>query len=206
VVNRSPTPATVTLSYRSVTDSMTATYGTTLAAGGTVVWRDVLVAVLGLAAAANNKGTLHVAADVPLVVASRTYNQVAAGTYGQFVPALTVTGLLTQGVTGFLPLLSQGQAYRTNAGIANLSAAGTCSVRFRLFGPNGSQLGNPVTLSAAAGRFVQQDVIFTAAAAGTHDNAYATVEVTTPGCSAWAYASVIDNATGDPTTVPVQIP
>jgi hypothetical protein len=206
VVNRSSSSATVTLSYRSVTDSTTATYGTALAAGGTVAWRDVLVAVLGLAANATNKGTLHVAADVPLVVASRTYNQVATGTYGQFVPALTVTGLLTQGVTGFLPLLSQGQAYRTNAGIANLSASGTCAVRIRLFGPNGSQLGNPVMLSAAAGRFVQQDVIFTAAAAGTHDNAYATVEVTTPGCSAWAYASVIDNATGDPTTVPVQIP
>ncbi len=205
-VNRSSTSTTVTLSYRSVTDSMTATYGTTLAAGGTVVWRDVLVAVLGLAAGATNKGTLHVSADVPLVVASRTYNQVAAGTYGQFVPALTVTGVLTAGVTGVLPLLSQGSAYRTNAGIANLSTSGTCSVRFRLFGPTGLQLGNPVTLSALAGRFFQQDVIFNAAAAGSHDDAYATVEVLTPGCTAWAYASVIDNATGDPTTVPVQIP
>jgi hypothetical protein len=58
----------------------------------------------------------------------------------------------------------------------------------------------------AAGRFFQQDLVFNAAAAGSHDNAYATVEVLTTGCAAWAYASVIDNATGDPTTVPVQIP
>ena len=36
--------------------------------------------------------------------------------------------------------------------------------------------------------------------------AFATVEVTTPGGLAWAYASVIDNRTGDPTIVPLTIP
>jgi DNA-binding PadR family transcriptional regulator len=34
---------------------------------------------------------------------------------------------------------------------------------------------------------------------------YATVEVLTEGGSVWGYASVIDNATGDPTTVPMAI-
>jgi hypothetical protein len=32
------------------------------------------------------------------------------------------------------------------------------------------------------------------------------VEVLTAGGRVWAYASVIDNATGDPTTVAVQAP
>ena len=205
-VNLGSTAATVTLSYRSVTDAMTASYVETLVSGGTAVWRDVLVAVLGLASDRTNKGTLHVSADAPLTVASRTYNQTPDGTYGQFVPALTATGTLSQGQRGILPLLSQGTAYRTNAGIANLSASGGCSVRFRLFGPAGLQLGNPVTVSAAAGLWFQQDSIFAKAAAGNQDIAYATVEVTTPGCVAWAYASVIDQATGDPTMVPVQLP
>jgi hypothetical protein len=198
--------AAVTLSYHSVTNSMTGTYVAPVAKGGTIVWRDVLVAVLGLAASGSNKGTLLVSADAPLTVASRTYNQTPSGTYGQFVPALTATGMLTQGQTGILPHLSQGAAYRSNAGIANLSASGSCAVRFRLYGPAGLQLGNPVTMTAAAGRWFQQDLIFGAAAAGNQDIAYATVEVTTPGCSAWAYASVIDQVTGDPTTVPVQLP
>lgn len=206
VVNRGSSAAAVTLSYQSVTDAMTATYVETLAPGGTTVWRDALVAVLGLASDRTNKGTLHVSAAVPLTVASRSYNQTPVGTYGQFVPALTATGMLTQGQTGILPLLSQGAAYRTNAGIANLSASGSCSIRFRLFGPAGLQLGNPVTLIAAAGLWFQQDSIFAKAVAGNQDIAYATVEVTTPDCAAWAYASVIDQATGDPTMVPVQLP
>lgn len=205
-VNRASASVSVTLTYRSVTDSMTASFVETIPPGGTVLWRDVLTAVLGLLPSRSNKGTLQVSANEALVVASRTYNQVPSGTYGQFVPALTTSGTLTYGVVGYLPLLSQGQAYRSNAGIANLSASGSCSVRFRLFGPAGLQLGNAVTLSAGAGRWFQQDLIFAAAAAGTHDIAYATVEVTTPGCRAWAYASVIDNATGDPTTIPVQLP
>lgn len=206
VVNRGASSANVALRYYSVTNAMTSTYVAPVAKGGTLVWRDVLVAVLGLAASGSNKGTLHVSADVPLTVASRTYNQTPGGTFGQFVPALTATGMLTQGQSGILPHLSQGTAFRTNAGIANLSASGSCVVRFRLYGPAGVQLGNPVTLTATAGRWLQQDSIFNAAAAGNQDIAYATVEVTTPGCSAWAYASVIDQATGDPTTVPVQLP
>lgn len=36
--------------------------------------------------------------------------------------------------------------------------------------------------------------------------AYATVDVLTEGGRAWAYASVIDNTTGDPTTVEMVIP
>ncbi|MEW6338199.1 MAG: choice-of-anchor Q domain-containing protein [Acidobacteriota bacterium] len=206
VVNRGAGAASVTLGYRSVTDAMTGSYTTTVASGGTAVWRDVLVAVLGLAADRTNKGTLHVSADQPLAVVSRTYNQTPSGTYGQFMPGLTAGNALTHGVVGVLPMLAQGQAYRTNAGIANLSAGGDCSVRFRVVGPTGAQLGNAVTLTAGAGRWVQQDSLLTAASAGSQDVASATAEVTTPGCTAWAYASVIDNATGDPVTVPVQVP
>ncbi len=206
VVNRGAGAASVSLGYRSVTDAMTGSYTTTVAGGGTAVWRDVLVAVLGLAADRTNKGTLHVSADQPLAVVSRTYNQTPSGTYGQFMPGLTASDSLTQGVIGVLPMLAQGQAYRTNAGIANLSASGDCSVRFRVVGPTGAQLGNAVTLTAGAGRWVQRDYLLTAASAGSQDVASATVEVTTPGCTAWAYASVIDNATGDPVTVPVQVP
>lgn len=206
VVNPGAGTASVTLGYRSVTDSMTGSYTTTLAGGGTAVWRDVLVAVLGLAADRTNKGALHVSADQPLAVVSRTYNQTPSGTYGQFMPGLTASDALTQGVIGVLPMLAQGQAYRTNAGIAILSASGDCSVRFRVVGPAGAQLGNDVTLTAGAGRWVQRDYLLTAASAGNQDVAFATVEVTTPGCAAWAYASVIDNATGDPITVPLQVP
>ena len=48
--------------------------------------------------------------------------------------------------------------------------------------------------------------IFTSSGAGAQDVAYATVEVQTAGAAVWAYASLVDEATGDPTTLPVLAP
>jgi len=204
VVNRSASKANMTLSYASVTDTMTGSYATTVAAGATVMWRDVLVAVLGLAPSGTNKGTLQVISDVPLTVASRTYNETPEGTFGQYIPALAASSTVAAGKTGVLPHLTQSAAYRTHVGFANLSSSGSCTGRFRLFGPTGAALGSPVEVTAAAGRSIQRDYVFAAAGAGTADVAYATVEVVTGTCEAWAYASVVDAATGDPTTIPVQ--
>ncbi len=204
VVNRSTSTANVTLSYASVTDTMTGSYATTVAAGATVMWRDVLVAVLGLAPSGTNKGTLRVVSNVPLTVASRTYNETPQGTFGQYIPALEAGSTVSNGKTGILPHLTQSAAYRTHVGFANLSSSGSCTGRFRLFGPTGAVLGSPVEVTAAAGLSIQRDYVFTAAGAGAAEVAYATVDVVTGTCEAWAYASVVDAATGDPTTIPVQ--
>jgi hypothetical protein len=59
-------------------------------------------------------------------------------------------------------------------------------------------------LDVPAGQWLQRDDVFAAAGVSGADIAYATVEVQTAGGRAWAYASVVDNTTGDPTTVPVK--
>jgi hypothetical protein len=41
--------------------------------------------------------------------------------------------------------------------------------------------------------------------AGSQDHAYAKTETLTNNCTVWVYASVVDNATGDPTMIPVVI-
>ncbi len=56
-----------------------------------------------------------------------------------------------------------------------------------------------------AGRYLQSDDVFRLSGAGNQDVAYATVEVQTQGCKIWAYASVVDAITGDPTTIPVLV-
>jgi hypothetical protein len=83
-VNRSSTSTTVTLSYRSVTDSMTATYGTTLAAGGPV-WRES--SSMSSASPDRDHHNAHVSADVPSWW-RRGPTTRSRPTYGQFVPAL----------------------------------------------------------------------------------------------------------------------
>ncbi|HPW56476.1 MAG: hypothetical protein KA072_12905 [Thermoanaerobaculaceae bacterium] len=67
----------------------------------------------------------------------------------------------------------------------------------------GVQVGSTKQLTADAGRWVQQYDIFANVGAGNQPVAYATVEVQNTGDLIWAYASVIDVATGDPTTIPL---
>jgi hypothetical protein len=53
---------------------------------------------------------------------------------------------------------------------------------------------------------VQENDIFLKSGAGEQTVAYATVDVETPGGSLFAFASVIDNATNDPTLIPLVVP
>ncbi|HPC84271.1 MAG TPA: PKD domain-containing protein [Thermoanaerobaculaceae bacterium] len=183
--------------------------------GGTqsVEWKDILISKLGFAQASSVKGTLLVTSNQPLAVSSRTYNQESATrTYGQSYPALVVAypggkdvEAVANGRVGFIPLLRKNAAFRTNIGIVNLGTS-PCTVRIQLVAPDGSFIGSPRTLTASGRRWVQEDDIFTKAGAGNRDAAYARVEAGTTTCQAWAYASVIDNNTGDPTTIPVVLP
>jgi|GEM_PF-1425180 len=204
-VNRSGGSASLTLLFTNYDGTQTLTRTATLANGATVEWRDILVSLFGVSASASTKGTLKVTASAPITLASRTYNQASSGTYGQYYPAITDAAALTTGQLGVIPQLKKNAAFRTNVGVLNPGAA-TVSVAVKLFNAAGAQVGSTKTFSVPAGRWTQQDDIFANAGAGNQDIAYATVEVQTPGARAWAYASVVDANTGDPTTMPVQPP
>jgi PKD repeat protein len=195
--------AHLTLTYYS--DSQTLGTGFDLAPNATVEWRDILVSRFGMGAGVSSSGVLHVSSDVPLVITSRTYNQTATGTFGQYYPACKIGDALSYGQTGTLAQLKKNGSFRTNVGILNLGAS-SCSVAIKLFKGDGVQVGTSKTLTAAGGRWVQQYDIFANVGAGSNDIAYATVTVQTPGGKVWAYASVVDIATGDPTTIPVLQP
>jgi hypothetical protein len=102
---------------------------------------------------------------------------------------------------GVLPLLSRTGARYSNVGAVNLGDA-ACEVTVRLKAADGSALGGPLLFELAPGEWRQAfDVL---AGLGTHQAASAVVEVLTPECRAWAYASLIDRESRDPTTIPVQ--
>ena len=203
VVNRTGGVAALTLRYEGDGGPLERT--ASVGAGGTVRWQDVLVSLFSVATTAKVKGTLEVRSTVPVVVTSRTYNQTVGGTYGQYYPALEAGEAIVAGQVGVLAQLEGTTAFRTNVGIVNLGAAAV-TVAVRLFEAGGAQVGSVKRITAGAGLWVQQDDIFAACAAGSRPLAYATVEVETAGGAVWAYASVIDQATGDPTTIPVLLP
>lgn len=213
VVNTASQTATLHLTFFDYTTGVATPAIHILGSTQSIEWRDILTSKLGFAQAGSVKGTLLVTSDQPLAVSSRTYNlETATRTYGQSFPAFVVAypggrdvEAVTNGHVGFIPLVKKNAAFRTNIGFVNVGPA-PCAVSIQLVAPNGTFLGSVRTLTADARRWKQEDDIFAKSGAGNQDAAYARVEVSTLGCQAWAYASVIDQATGDPTTIPVILP
>jgi len=169
--------------------------------GAAAEWRDVLVSLFGVPTSAETSGVVEVESTAPVAVAARSYAVTDQGTLGQFLPGLTEEDGLQPGEVGVLPSLSRTDQRYSNVGAVNLSDA-ACEVAVRLKAADGNALGGPLLFELAPGEWQQAfDVL---AGLGNQDTASAVVEVLTPECSAWAYASLIDRDSRDPTTIPVQ--
>ncbi len=202
VVNPNDAAANLTLAYFS--ESAPVLRAAVLPGHGTVEWTDVLVSLFGFPQDASTSGVVQVISDVSVASIGRSYNLAASGTFGGAYPALAIGDGVASGKVGILPQLKRTASFRSNVGFANAGTF-TTTVRLRLFGQGGVKLGEK-SLDVAAGRWTQLDDVFGTLGAGDADLAYATVEVLTEGAAVWAYAAVIDNATGDPTIVPAIVP
>jgi PKD repeat protein len=204
VVNRSGASANLTLLFVPYAAGSTVTRNHILANGATVEWADVLVSLFGFADSANTKGTVKITSDRTIDALSRTYNQAASGTFGQYYPALVVSQGISSSQAAVLPLLKKNAAFRANVGFQNLGPD-SCSGEVKLFNAAGVQVGSTRTLTAAGDKYIQEDDVFAKAGAGTQDVAYARVQPTTAGCKAWFFGSVVDAVTNDPTTIGQQL-
>jgi len=199
VVN--PTGSTVTLELRYRGDQHEIERAESIEPGSAVEWRDVLVSLFALPASVETSGVVEMGSSAPVAVAARSYAITDRGTLGQYLPGLTDDDGLRPGEIGVLPSLSRTAERYSNVGAVNLSDA-ACEVAVRLKAADGNALGDPLLFELAPGEWQQAfDVL---AGLGNHDTASAVVEVLTPECNAWAYASLIDRDSRDPTTIPVQ--
>jgi len=200
VTNRSGGRADLTLVYRYGSGTSTRSYG--LQNGGIVEWLDVVSSLFGVSS--TSAGSVEVQSTRPVIVTARTYNEGAAGTFGQFLPGVDDNSVISYGRMGILPQIKKTWAFRTNIGFVNPGGS-SATVRTKLYSSSGSQLGNTVTTTIPAGQWKQENDVFQRAGVSSCNLGYASVEVTTNGATVWAYASVVDNGTGDPTTIPVSI-
>jgi hypothetical protein len=170
--------------------------------------QSILVDVVGRLAA-DGQGALAVSTDQPLVVTSRTYNQVPStascypnGTQGQNYQTLTAGDELPAGQSAWLPHLTENSAYRTNIGLVNTHGA-EAVVTVELYDGAGTKLAD-YTVSLAPGQWAQETQPFrNKAGQRAMDRGYAKVTVTS-GSGVVAFASVVDNITNDPTTITMQ--
>lgn len=163
---------------------------------------DVLFAEFGVEGAA----ALRLEATPGTVLAtSRTYNAVEIGTYGQFVPVVGLAQALSSGEQGRLlqlshdPSLSRG--FRTNLGLVN-ATAGEVTVSLRFYRADGIFVGeHQQTLKAY--EFTQLDKVLEKVTDQALDDFYVTLTCSPEGARVFAYASVVDNGTGDAYLVPL---
>lgn len=201
VTNASPATATLTMTYNAGAASVIRTFR--MERFSSHEWEDVAVDLFGRTQPSS--GSIEIISWEPILVTARTYNISEAGTFGQFMPGLDDSFSLSEGETGFLPQIRRSPAFRTNIGFQNRTALPT-TVEVRLFAADGTELGNLVEITVPPVGWVQVNDVFTAAGAGACDLGCAVLTVTTQGGQVWAYASVVDNRTGDPTTIPLMVP
>ncbi len=157
---------------------------------------------------ANGSGALEVFSTQPIIVTSRTYNLLGpsdpcfpSGTFGQFLAGQAPTEGLAAGQTGLLPQLQENAAYRTNLALTNTGGANVTATVVLLDGA-GDEISR-FEVQLAPGEWKQENrVFFRRGGRSDLASASARVEVTAGG-GVLAYASVVDNTTSDPTTMPL---
>jgi hypothetical protein len=139
-----------------------------------------------------------------LVVASRTYNQGAAGTYGQSVPFESRGRLFGPDRPARLIQLERsddpGTGFRTNIGVVSLAEVRT-DVALDLFTAAGAALGS-MLLRLEPYEYRQITDVFAWVGASTVEDGFAVLRGTSNNALFACYASVVDNVTGDPVYIP----
>lgn len=195
-----PGSADAAVTLRFVGDGLDVSSDISLAAGSTRLWSDIVPGVFGINGDAT--GAVVIESDVPLVVSTRTFNQVAGGTYGQYFPAIGSERAFGPGDVGVVPHLQRNADTRSNLGLLDLGGEGA-HVRITVVDADGVAVGRVLTPTVPAGGWIQLDDVLGRAEVGDSDLAWARIEVQTG--TVWAYASVVARVTGDPITVPVTV-
>ncbi len=143
---------------------------------------------------ANAAAALRVGATGPLEVSSRTYNDAAEGTYGQYIPGFSEGEALGPGDEARLIQLSSNVSFRTNIGLASATDT-TATVQVALYAADGTPLAQrPVDLKPRS--YLQLNNVF--GGMGDVDDGFAIIRSDTADAAYLTYASVVDNRSGDP--------
>ena len=158
----------------------------------------------GLLGRSTGVGGLEITSPEPrLVVTSRTYNQSTSGTYGQGIPGFPLASALTAEASGEIAGLVETDAYRTNLGFLNASPS-TVSVRADFRDDAGALLGTKSWTLAPYSQ-TQSNQVLKGVSTSPVPGARATISLQGGG-AVFAYASVVDNRTGDPVFLPAVVP
>jgi len=146
-------------------------------------------------------GGVRMRSNRPFLATSRTYNigDGSSGTFGQYIPGLDPADALAQGILLQVVNDPAPSGFRSNIGFQNPTAS-TVTVEVNVYdAATGNLLGTTSrTLPPLA--YSQINNVFNAIGLASTVVANATVEFTA-SAAVFAYASVVDNTSGDPVFV-----
>ena len=187
---------------RALTGTSTLTRSLGLAANASEITRDLLN---WISAGFSGSASIQVCSSQPLLVMSRTYSIDSAGkTVGQGYDGLVAADTIAAGQSALLPMLtqngvaSQTGTYRTNIGVINTGTVAAV-VQVTAYDATGAQVWTDARSYNAGDRYQYQEP-YKAAGRTNIEKGYARVTVIS-GSGVFAYASVIDNGSNDPTTI-----
>jgi hypothetical protein len=157
---------------------------------------------------ATGSGAIEVRSTGEIRVTSRTFNAVSdgavctpGGTFGQFYPAYRSEDALQTGESAWLPHLVENSRFRTNLAITNTGSS-TATVLVELFDGAGTRITG-FQLSVGASLYRQEAQVFKNRG-GRQNVDRGTARITVlSGSGVIASASLVDNITNDPTTIPM---
>jgi len=148
-------------------------------------------------------GPLQIFSSEALTTTSRTFNQSAEGTFGQSFDGVTATGGLESGESVVLMQLREDDAARTNIGIHNQWRR-FARVEVELYDGNGALVHADTWIIHPLHTMQINRPFQTFGGRVDIESGYAVITVLS-GQDIYVYGSVIDNATGDPTAIPMKI-
>lgn len=161
--------------------------------------QQVFADVVALLADGDIKGSLELEVSGEAMVTSRTYNVAPSGTFGQSIDGMPSDAMFEVDDVVFLQQLREDEEFRTNIGVLNAGDT-TAMVTVELYDRHGASVGT-FDLAVPAGRTIQENRPFRDRFGRTDVLAGSARIIVVSGSAVYPYASVVDDGTGDPTTI-----
>jgi hypothetical protein len=194
-------PATLTF-YTEANPASFTTKQVVLDPGEIEVQNDVVQNLFGQPNGAGGSIVITTAQNAPLTVTARTYNKTTTGTYGQYIPGVTVAESVGAGDRALHILqVEHSPRLRTNIGLDETSG-NPARVEVSLIQPD-SIVTPVIAFDLAANEYRQFSVADFQQGESVY-NARVTVKVISGTGKVTAYGSSIDMSTNDPTYITAQ--
>jgi subtilisin family serine protease len=199
--NVSTSNASVKLTYRYGSSGVVVR-NTTIAAYGLAEWTDAPVDLFNVGG--KSSGVVTIESNQRLQVAARTFNTSPDGTFGQSLPGVSSAVSMTSSQFGILSPVRRNWQFRTNVGFINTGTK-SCTVTIFFGNTNGYVIGEQLSITLAPGQWKQVNEVLKKAGVSSANAAIGFVQIETAGATVWAYATVVDNSSGDPTALGLAI-